>query len=114
MKDVNTLAQEIVATAHDLMNVNSKPGEAKPTSVIATVSALPDGSSAGRGGYPLALVLYFGKTFGVFWKGEGKNDAGPTVGIRKLVQSGRLHKGHRKFAPAKWLKISELAAHGNN
>jgi hypothetical protein len=88
---------------------------AKPVelTLIQKLLAIADGTSAPRGGFPLATVSYYGKTFGVFWKGEGKPHGRPTVGLRKLVMSGRLHKGHRRFAPAKWVEITELAAHGN-
>lgn len=123
MKDANTLAQQIVDTANDLMKVTDKSGAAKVETVIGKIQRLHANATepgtnglqatAVRGGMPLAVVNHDGKRRGVFWIGTGARTGVPTVGLRKLVNSGHLHRGHRRFAPAYWVPISELAAHGN-
>lgn len=126
MKDAQTLAREIQATATDLIVVTGKPGlsPGNNETVIAKIRRLYDNAdeagknglqkTAVRGGAPLATVAYNGKRLGVFWIGTGARTKVPTVGLRKLVKSGRLHRGHRRFAPAYWVPISELANHGNS
>ena len=98
----SALANQIQETATELVN-----------RLFARGTGEKQATSAVRGGMPLAVVIYEGKRLGVFWIGIGR-DKKPTVGLRKLVKSGHLHRGHRRFAPAYWVEISELAAHGNS
>ena len=112
------LAHQIRDTAALLIDAVAKPAEPpKSETVIAKVTRLYNADNpakAAQGGMPLAVVNYNGKRLGVFWIGSGKDNAGPTVGLRKLVKSGRLHRGHRRFAKAYWVLISDLASHDNS
>ena len=126
MKDANTLAQEIQTTATELIDITAKPAETVIDKIRRLLAnATEEGKnglqvSIARGGRPLAIVQYVHPTtgvqmrLGVFWIGIGGRTKFPTVGLRKLVKSGCCHRGHRRFAPAYWVEISELASHGNS
>ena len=114
MNELQNAVKQLDGLVGDTKGMVTEP-VAKPVelTLMQKLHGIADGTSAQRKGMPLATVSYYGKTFGVFWKGEGKAHGRPTVGLRKLVKSGRLHAGHRRFAPAKWVEIADLPAHGN-
>ena len=75
----------IVDVAHNLMNVDAKPGEAKPASVIP----VPVENVFRKGIVPLFKVKYTsnaGNTaiYGVFWNGH--RDGTHRLGLRKLTK----------------------------
>lgn len=124
MNNTQTQLAHQIAEAANTLIVSAKPVTVKAETVIAKIQRLHANAteqgknglqtSAVRGGLPLAVVNYNSKRLGVFWIGTGGKTEKPTVGLRKLVNSGRLHRGHRRFAPAYWVEISDLAAHGNS
>lgn len=126
MKNVNTLAHELKSTANELIDITSKPVETVIGKIKQLLANATEKGKNGlqvsiiRGGRPLALVQYVHPTtgvqmrLGVFWIGISGRTNFPTVGLRKLVKSGCCHRGHRRFAPAYWVEISELASHGNS
>ena len=108
---IRTAVNQIDGLVGDIKGMIAEPVKPVELTLMQKIRGLAD-QTAPRKGLPLAVVNFRGKTLGVFWKGEGKTGA-PTVGLRKLVKSGRLHAGHRRFAPAYWVAISDLPNHGN-
>ncbi len=128
MMNSTAAASVLRQTADELEGhpVTAEPpkGETVITRILRLYATATDAGTHGpqrsaiRGGRPLALVNFVhpetGQTLnlGVFWIGVDKKKQA-AVGLRKLVKSGNLHRGHRRYAPAYWVPINELASHGN-
>lgn len=119
MKDAHELACDLQATANDLVAATgttvAKVENVKPrfSPVIQKLADLPDKTKATRGGRPLAVIQTRNGPRGVFWKGEGKGDSGPTVGVRKIKLNGGLYSGG-KFSGTFFISLADLQGEGRN
>ena len=108
--DLKAAAAAVNAATDRLLEVSNQGDTpivpVKLFSLFDKLNAIPDGSKAFN--YkPMAVVNTRKGIRGVFWKGEGRRSSGPTVGIRKLTNSGRLYK-RNKFDGTRFVSIAAL------
>jgi hypothetical protein len=110
---VKAAVENVTAAADALVAVTGTAMPTVPVSLCDKLRAIPDGTKAAPGGRPLAVVQTRNGPRGVFWKGNGKGNAGPSIGVRKIKQNGGLYR-RNKYDGTFFVTINKLEAEGRN
>lgn len=109
---IRTAANEVATATDRLLAVTGQATIAPaPQTVMDKLHALPDGKANGL--IPMARVNTRNGVRGVFWKGNGKNNSGPTVGLRKITKAGRLYR-RNKYDGTFFVSLVNLENEGRN